>query len=255
MIGLDPVNIPVQVTAHPVEGFGLQTNPEIATTSPLATGVHTIVTDPEVGFGVEVHTGAVGAIVSTVTVTVVAGDTFPAGSVAVTAKVFGPCGNGVTGVIVQVPDPFTIPVPITSPLAFLIVITSPGVPVPTNVGVVSGVIAVVPVVPATDVTVGATGAVTSSITDPDHAVSHTPITGAISIAQRAPVSRAQVAEHPSPLTKLLSSQYSHNSITPFPHPKFTFIVPVVVVQLPAASHDTTDTGLDPEVKGLTTAQL
>jgi hypothetical protein len=103
--------------------------------------------------------------------------------------------------------------------------------------------------------VGATGAVTSSITEPDHTVSQIPIIGKISTAHTAPVSNAQLDEHPSPAVIFPSSQSSFELSTPFPHPKLTFTTPVVVVQLPAASHDFTDTGLDPEVKGLTTAQL
>jgi hypothetical protein len=89
------------------------------------------------------------------TSTGIAGLTAPfIGSVAVTVSGFSPSGSQVSGIIDQFPDPSTIPVPITSPLALRTVIISPGVPVPTNVGVVS-VVTTVPVFgePSTVVTV------------------------------------------------------------------------------------------------------
>jgi hypothetical protein len=51
---------------------------------PVNVGVESLVTDPEVG---AVTTGAIGAVVSMVTPMVVAGDSFPEGSVWVTVNV------------------------------------------------------------------------------------------------------------------------------------------------------------------------
>jgi hypothetical protein len=77
-----------------------------------------VIGDPLVGF----TTGAVGGTVSTVTTRAVSGLTLPAGSVAVTVRLLVPSGNGVIGVIDQVPSGCTVVVPIVSPFVSLIVI-------------------------------------------------------------------------------------------------------------------------------------
>jgi hypothetical protein len=135
----------------------------------------------------------------------------------------------------------------------LIVIVSPGVPVPIIVGVVSLVVGLVPVSHATEVTLGAAGAVTSSITVPDHAVSQIPIAGKISTAQVAPDSRRQAALHPSPAIAFPSSHCSPAPISLFPHPSATVTVTVATLQFADASQVVTEIGLVPPVIGVITA--
>src|ERR687893_28186 len=84
-----------------------------------------------------VITGAGGATVSTVNVTVSAGETLPAASVCVAEIVCGPSANGVVGVTDHVPSAATTAVPSTVPAASVTVTVAPGSPVPVIVGVAS----------------------------------------------------------------------------------------------------------------------
>ena len=61
----------------------------------------------------------------------------PAGSVATTVSGLLPAGSSVVGVADQVPSGATVVVAITWPAGFLMLMVSPGVPVPVRVGVVS----------------------------------------------------------------------------------------------------------------------
>ena len=91
----------------------------------------------------------------------------PAGSVAVMARLFRPSGSGVVGVTLHEPLGATVAVPITLPCGSLMVMVSPGVPVPLRVGVVSVVI-LSPLMPVSvlgsSTPVGADGPVVSIVT-------------------------------------------------------------------------------------------
>jgi hypothetical protein len=102
--GLLHHSVPVQITAHPVLGFGVQVNGDILKSTPLSTHGHVILTAPLVGFGVDVHVGTVGAVVSTVKLTFVPVLVFPAASVAVIVALWVHCVNA--GLIVIAYTPF-----------------------------------------------------------------------------------------------------------------------------------------------------
>ena len=91
--------------------------------------------------GSSLAAGATGPAVSTTTVTssglVVV---LPAGSVALTLRALLPCGSAVVGVMDHLPDASTTAVPMTAPVASLMAMTSPGVPAPLRVGVLSLVV-------------------------------------------------------------------------------------------------------------------
>jgi len=105
--------------------------------------------------------------VSMVTGTAVGALVLPAASVAVTARLFTPCGKAVVGVALQVPSAATVAVAMTAPLASLTVMVALGSPVPLKVGVVSLVL-LSPCVPLSLVeasaATGAAGAVVSMVT-------------------------------------------------------------------------------------------
>ena len=84
-----------------------------------------------------VPAGAAGARLSMVTGSGVGALVLPAGSVAVMARLFRPWGSGLAGVAAQVPLGCTVAVAMVLPSGSLTVMTSPGVPVPLRVGVVS----------------------------------------------------------------------------------------------------------------------
>jgi hypothetical protein len=90
----------------------------------------------------------------------------------------------------------------------------------------------------------ATGATLINV-DQVHAVSHTQITGAISMAHTAPDSKVQVALHPSPVRRLLSSQFSPVLIMPFPQVFVTGGVYRTVVLFPVPFGPTTVSVLEP----------
>jgi hypothetical protein len=71
--------VAVHVTVPPVDGEGVQIVPGMEIVSPVAVGVHekTTATVLLLGFGVAVHVGAVGGIVSTVNARGVVGDILP----------------------------------------------------------------------------------------------------------------------------------------------------------------------------------
>ena len=64
-VGFDQVRVPVQVTIHPIDGLGLHISQGIVVLSPDAIFVQTATTAPEEGFGVAVHIGLTGEVVST----------------------------------------------------------------------------------------------------------------------------------------------------------------------------------------------
>ena len=136
--------------------------PEIVGVVSLVTLSPTV---PESEAGSSRATGAVGATESMLTVSEVAGDTLPAGSVAVTVIVLAPSASGVSGVTLQVLPAPTVVVR-TWPPGKLTVIVSPARPVPEIVGVVSEV-RLSPVAPRSEAgsssAVGADGATVSSV--------------------------------------------------------------------------------------------
>ena len=89
---------------------------------------------PESEDGARATVGASGAVVSIVNVSDVEGDTLPAGSVAVTVKVFTPAGNAAAGVTLHAPFGATVVVS-TVPPGRVTLIESPALPVPRIVGV------------------------------------------------------------------------------------------------------------------------
>ena len=108
--------------------------------------------------------GVVGVVVSTVTGTFVGNDSFPAGSVAVRVRVVDHSGRAGETSIEYDPDALTVPVQIMVPEALRMVMTSPGVPLPVMVGVVSAVTNGELVSHPTDVGVsGAEGGVVSTV--------------------------------------------------------------------------------------------
>ena len=91
--------------------------------------------------GSRMAAGAAGAVVSTVTGSGPKGPTLPAGSVALICKALGPSASGVVGVMRHWPAASTMAVPMTVPLASLMVMRSPKLPVPDSTGVLSLVVA------------------------------------------------------------------------------------------------------------------
>ena len=89
--------------------------------------------------GARVALGAAGARVSIVSGSAVGAEVLPAGSVAVTARLFNPSGRGLAGVALQVPSGCTMAVAMGWPSAPSTGMVSPGVPLPLRVGVVSEV--------------------------------------------------------------------------------------------------------------------
>jgi hypothetical protein len=111
-----------------------------------------------------VMVGAVGAVELTVSGRLVGVLWFPAGSVAVIERVCGPFGSAGDGVTEYDPVGSTTVVPMMVPEAFLMVMVSPGVPLPVMVGVESevanGAVVSHPTDPGVD---GADGGVVSTI--------------------------------------------------------------------------------------------
>ena len=113
---------------------------------------------------------------------------------------------------------------------------------PLQLSVVVGTVALAEHCAVTSAKVGVAGGVTSSITVPDPALSHTP-NGATTSVQVAPDSSIHDAEHPSPAIIFASSHCSPVLIALFPHPSATVTDPVTVEQFPAVSQVVTDTGV------------
>ena len=111
-----------------------------ATPVPLSVGVVSLVmlspATPLSLLGSKITVGADGAVLSMVIGNAVAGLLLPAGSVAVTLKLFSPCGNGLLRVALQVPFGCTVAVAMMWLWASVIVMMSPATPVPLSVGVV-----------------------------------------------------------------------------------------------------------------------
>src|SRR5918998_257113 len=117
---------------------------------PVTVGVVSEIVDPFAGLST---TGASGAAVSTVNVTVSdAGDVLPAGSVCVAVTVWSPSASGVVTSRLQVPSGATVVVPTTVP-SMVTSTVAPGSPVPVIVGVESAVTSP----SAGDVTTGGAG--------------------------------------------------------------------------------------------------
>ena len=91
---------------------------------------------PESVVGSRIAVGAAGALVSTVMVRLVAVEVLPAASVAVTVSALAPVANGTVGVTDHVPPAETVACS-TVPPGSVTRMTSPAVPVPEIVGVVS----------------------------------------------------------------------------------------------------------------------
>ncbi len=122
---------------------------------------------PESVLGSSTPCGASGAEVSMVTGSGAGGLTLPAGSVAVMTRLLRPSGSGVLGVMLHLPAASTTAVPITLPRGSLMVMVSPGVPVPIRLGVLSLVV-LSPLTPesvrGSSSPVGADGPVVSIVT-------------------------------------------------------------------------------------------
>ena len=150
---------------------------------------------PESDVGSRRVTGAAGAVVSTVTVSDVAAEVLPAGSVAVTEMAFAPCGNAVVGVTLHVPAVATVVVRIVPP-GRVTRIVSPAVPVPEIVGVVS-LVRLSPAVPLSELAssraTGAAGAVVSTVTVSEAGADTLPAASvAVAVIAFAPVGSAAV---------------------------------------------------------------
>lgn len=123
---------------------------------PLIVGRLLVVVTPAVGAMI---VGASGAAESIVIGSVVGVLTFPAGSFAVTCKVLGPSVNGVAGVQVQLPLASVTAVQIgTPPLPIVTVVLGAAVPL------IVGVVSLIGVPGAGDVTAGGAGATVSTVT-------------------------------------------------------------------------------------------
>ena len=127
---------------------------------PVMAGVLSLVSGAPATVGA---VGVLGAVVSTVTVVAgLAGDVFPAGSVAVVVTLWLPSGIAVVGVIENVP-PLHVAVGAISVPSTCAVIVSPSVQLP----VMAGVLSLVSGAPATVGAVGAAGGVVSTVTGPN----------------------------------------------------------------------------------------
>ena len=105
---------------------------------PVMVGVSSVVmlspTVPESLLAASAAAGAEGAAVSMVMESGVAGLTTPVGLVAVTLRLLMPSAKGSTGVTCQVPSAATVVVAMICPAAFLMVMVSPAIPVPSSTG-------------------------------------------------------------------------------------------------------------------------
>ncbi len=108
-----------------------------------------------------------GPVTSTVIVSGAAGLVLPAGSVAVTLKVFGPSGNACVRVTDQVPSLLTVVVRI-SPVGLMTLMVSPGVPPAPLITGLTSLVMLSPLVPVSEPGLstgfGAAGAVVSMVT-------------------------------------------------------------------------------------------
>ena len=99
-VGFEFVKIPTHVTFQPILGIGVHTSHGILKLFPVAILVQVIVTNPFVGFGVLVHTGATGTVVLIMNTAFVGKLIFHALSLAVITAVYVPSANaGVTGIL------------------------------------------------------------------------------------------------------------------------------------------------------------
>jgi uncharacterized membrane protein YeaQ/YmgE (transglycosylase-associated protein family) len=97
-VGFEFVNVPVHTTAPPLLGDGVHISPGIVSVTPDSTPGQVIVTAPFVGFGLAIHTGTVGAVVSNTIVVVIGALIFPAGSLLVILTGLFPTASGVVEV-------------------------------------------------------------------------------------------------------------------------------------------------------------
>ena len=145
----------LQITGPPAPSVTLTVLP--GSPVPLTVGVVSLKMLPAVG---AMMAGAMGAVESIVTGTLVAGLVLPAGSVAVVLSVCGPSDNAVVGVQLQLPLALATAVQSTGPLGPSRTVTVlPGSAEPVRVGVVS----LIGLPAVGELTVGAAGATVSTV--------------------------------------------------------------------------------------------
>ena len=119
---------------HSVVGLSVTFTVLPGSAVPLKVGVLSLVLPLATG---AVTTGTVGGMLSTVKGTGGVVVLLPLGSVIVATTFFGPLGNGVVDVQLQLPLLSTVVVHSTVPVGWSVTVTAaPGVPVPAKVGVV-----------------------------------------------------------------------------------------------------------------------